>query len=49
MTIQSPLVYELYNLASSERHLHHCAPGAPLPPTHTTQCLVLRECCATLV
>ena len=25
MTIQSPLVYELYNLASSERHLHHCA------------------------
>ena len=25
MTIQSPLVYELCNLASSERHLHHCA------------------------
>ena len=30
MTIQSPLVYELYNLASSERNLHHCAVGAPL-------------------
>ena len=29
MTIQSPLVYELYNLASSERHLHHCGPGRP--------------------
>ena len=27
MTIQSPLVYELYNLASSERDLHHCAAG----------------------
>ena len=27
MTIQSPLVYELYNLASSERHLHHCVMG----------------------
>ena len=27
MTIQSPLVYELCNLASSERHLHHCVLG----------------------
>ena len=33
MTIQSPLVYDLYNLASSERHLHHCTVAAiPVNP-----------------
>ena len=29
MTIQSPLVFGIFILASSERYLHHCAPPRP--------------------
>ena len=49
MTIQSPLVYELYNVASSERHLHHCAaPPGTVPSSNRCVGVASGRCCAAV-